>query len=648
MTKVLSILTFLAIAASIVITFTYDVTLGLIQCAVFAVLFIALGIYLKFKSVRLKKQIRAAGKYFENPGITGEFPMPALIADIDGQITWYNEAFEKNVLFDSTIDNANILKLTGGLTPSQIADSTDGVSIEFSDRNYRVYSERFGGEKAIYCLFFIDNTDLVATAKEYKLSRPAVIQMKIDNLDEVYQNYKNSECEVISGEIEHILEAWAVTYPCIFRRNGSGKYLVVMEERGIEMLKENKFNILKQVREYKYGEKPVKITLSIGIGRGATMAECDENSRQALEMSQSRGGDQATINTDGSLEFYGGTITGPAKRTKIKARIIAKSFADHILSADNVFVMGHCFSDLDSIGSAVGIHAIAEALSRPCYIVADKDKSTAKSLIENLSEKTLPEAFVDGNTAGTLVTENSLLVIVDTHRASTLDYPELYEKIPNVIVIDHHRRTADYINNAVLYYDEPSASSASEMVTELLQYVPAKVSLKPLCAEALLSGIMLDTRNFVISTGARTFEAAAYLKEIGADTVSVRQLFLSSFESYKQKNQIVSTAVIYKECAVAVATTHSEDMRIIAAQVANELLNVAGVKSSYVLFSEDDQINISARSLGEMNVQLIMEQLGGGGHLTMAATQLTGMTMGDAVVKLENAINEYTQSINEE
>ena len=358
-------------------------------------------------------------------------------------------------------------------------------------------------------------------------------------------------------------------------------------------------------------------------------------------MSQSRGGDQATVNTDGSLEFFGGTVTGSTKRSKVKARIIAQAFADHIENADNVLVMGHCFSDLDSVGSAVGVYAFVSAMNKPCNIVVHKNTSMAKALIESLEDKALKGVFVDGRKAMGLASNKTLLVVVDTHRPSTLDHPDLLKKVENIIVIDHHRRTADYINPTILYYDEPNASSACELVTELIQYSPTKIKLNSLCADALLSGIMLDTRNFILSTGARTFEACAYLKTNGADTVAVQQLFANSFDSYKQKNEIVSTAVVYKDAAVAIATEHSKQMRIIASQVANELLSVSGVKSSYVLFEEDGQINISARSLGEQNVQVIMESLGGGGHLTMAATQLKGISMTDAVKKLENAIDEF-------
>ena len=641
MKTVFSVICIVAAAISTLYVFSLNYTAGMIQAIVLLCLCLSGLVIYAFKTMSLKKMAKNASEYFTTEG-SAERPFPAIVCYANGDIAWFNKNFENEVLGDEVVKHGNISEFIGNISLDTICLAQFGMSVNYGDRKYTVYATNIATEeKPQYCLYFIDNTEIKKLAEEYQYTRPVVLQMKIDNLDEVYQNYKNSECEVISGELERILEQWASGYPSFFRRIGSGKYVMVMEERGLNEIIENKFDILRRIREYKYGDNPIEITLSIGVGRGPTYLKCDEYSKQALEMSQSRGGDQATVNYEGDLQFFGGLTQGSTKHTKIKARLMASAFADHIMNSDAVFVMGHCFSDLDSVGSAVGIFEAARALSKPCYIICDKEKSMAKQLIEQLSESALPTAFIDGPTADDYLTAKSLLVIVDTHRVESLEYPDIFPSFEKVAVIDHHRRTANYINTAILYYDEPNASSACEMVTEILQYIPAKVELNPLCAEALLSGIMLDTRNFVLSTGARTFEAAAYLKSIGADTVSVKQLFANNIENYKHKNAIVSTAVTYKGCAVAVATEHFDDIRITASQVANELLNVSGVKSSYVLFEENNQINISARSLGEMNVQIIMEYLGGGGHLTMAATQLSDITMGDAVVKLENAINQY-------
>lgn len=643
MKTVISVLCVLAGIASTVAVFYFNTTIGIIQACVFFALMIAAFTVVFLKTRSIKDTARRASKYFEGAGESRNLPVPALIVDGNGNVVWYNRLFESDVLPEDVISSTQLSDIIGDVSFDTLCNSEHGTNIIYDKKNYIVFAERINNGKPAYCLYFIDNTELKFIADEYKKTRPVVVQMKIDNLEEVYQNYKNSECEVISGELERILESWAGKTENIFRRTGSGKYVMITDERGLELMIQKKFEVLKMVRNFKYGEKPVEITLSIGVGHGGGLPQCDELSKQALEMSQSRGGDQATVNKNGELEFFGGTVAGSTKRTKIKARLIATAFADHVSNADAVFVMGHCFSDLDSVGASVGVYSMVKALEKPCFIVVNKKKSMAKNLIENLESDTLKDAFINGSKAADISSSKSLLVIVDTHREASLDYADIFSQFEKVIVFDHHRRTANYINNAVLYYDEPNASSACEMVTELIQYIPSKVSLSPMCAEALLSGIMLDTRNFVLSTGSRTFEAAAYLKENGANTVAAKQLFANNIDNYKQKNNIISTAVTYKGCAVAIATEHFPDMRITASQVADELLNVAGIKSSYVLFEEDGMINISARSLGEMNVQVIMEHLGGGGHLTMAATQLDGITMGDAVVKLEGAINEYLE-----
>ena len=642
MKTVFSIVCVLAAAASTVYMFSLNYTAGMIQALVFLCLCLAGLIIYAFKTTSLKRAVKRASKYFDNEE-NSERPFPAIVCDEEGQVIWYNKAFGSDVLSTGLVKQDNICEFVGDISLTTLFTAKGGTSVKYLDRNYVVYCDNIGGSKPTYCLFFIDNTDIKSLADEYEHTRPVVLQMKIDNLEEVYQNYKHSECDVISGELENILEEWVSKYSSVFRKVGSGKFVMVTEERGLDEIIENKFDILRTIREYRYGDNSVNITLSIGVGHGGTYSQCDDYSKQALEMSQSRGGDQATVNHDGDLKFFGGLSQGSTTHSKIKARIMASALADHFQNADTIFVMGHCFSDLDSVGASVGIYETARALGKHCYIVCDKEKSMAKQLIEQLSASSLPNVFINGESASDFSSSKSLLVVVDTHRAESLEYPDIFSKFEKVVVIDHHRRTANYISNAILYYDEAAASSTCEMVTELLQYIPAKVDLKPECAEALLSGIMLDTRNFVLSTGARTFEAAAYLKGIGADTVSVKQLFANNFESYKNKNAIISTAVTYRGCAVAIATEHFDDIRIIASQVANELLNVAGVKSSYVLFEENNQINISARSLGEMNVQMIMESLGGGGHLMMAATQIPNVTMGDAVVKLENAINEYLE-----
>lgn len=474
------------------------------------------------------------------------------------------------------------------------------------------------------------------------VTKPIVLYMRLDNQEDVYKNFKSSECEVISGGVETILETWSSGYPCVMKRLSSGRYITVMDENGLRKLIDGKFDILKSVREYKYNDKPVNMTMSIGVGRGKTLAESDEYAVSALEMSQARGGDQATVNSYGAFEFYGGMVGRTTSSNKVRARIIASTIADQIKNSDIVFATGHAYSDLDSIGACIGIYEIAKALEKPCYILSDKEKSMAKSLIDKFISETETDIFVDEEKARELMADGkNCLIVVDTHRPNSVEFPELTENFDSISVIDHHRRNANYIRDTVVYYDEPNASSACELVTEILQYIPAKASIMPCSAAALLSGIMLDTRNFVLGTGVRTFEAAAYLKGNGADTVTVRQLFAGNIENYKAKAEILATARPFKDCIIAVANKDYPDIRIIASQVADEMLSVSGTKSTYVLFKRDNSVCISARSLGEMNVQVIMEALGGGGHFTMAATQIEGTTIDLIILQLEDVITKY-------
>lgn len=634
-----------AAVLSTLLVFHFSVTAGIIQLVVFATVTTLFVIRYLSRSGYYREVIQKASRYFDTDGGLQRYPMPVVVVGKKGEIVWYNERFQKEVLPGDhyIMKNHNISDIIGDYSCKSLVDLPGGLDIEYGNRFYTVYTGSINAETDSYCLFFYDNTDIKVDAEEYHLSKPACIYIKMDNVEGLYEHFRNSDCEVIGGGIETILETWASGYPCIMKKIGGWSYFVVMEERGLLKLMDDRFDLLKSVREYKYKDTETGLTASIGAGRGNSMAESDENARQALEMSRSRGGDQAAVNSEGTFEFFGGTVGGTTSSSKVKARIMASGLSEYMLASDIVFAMGHTFSDLDSIGAAVGIYEMAKALGKPCHILVNRKRSMARSLIDILDKAHGDDIFLNEEEAKELLNHRkSLLVVVDTHMKRSLDYPSMVDRVDRVAVIDHHRRTADYIRDTVLFYNEPNSSSASEMVTELLQYIP-DVKLHEKSADALLSGIMLDTRNFVLGTGVRTFEAAAYLKSKGADTVTVKQLFAGSMESYKAKSQILKDAYIYKGCAIAVTNVHCDNMRIVASQVADELTSVVGVKSSYVIFYDDGRVNISARSLGEMNVQVIMEELGGGGHFTMAATQLENVTLPEAVDALKQAITDYLE-----
>lgn len=630
--------------ASTVVLFFFSTTAGVVQTVIFAALIAVFLFYYLRKSRYYRDVIVQANRYFDNTGSSQDYPIPIAVIGKDGDIIWYNDHFKDKLMSDVPLGTRKISEFLGEVTPEEAIAHPEGVDILYAERTYTVYTGKIMQDTESYCMFFIDNTELKEAASEYRKSKPAVVYLSLDNLDEVRKDFKSSECEVINGGIETILERWAEDYPCLLQKLDDGYYFMILEEQGLQALIQNRFDILKKVREYKFGDHPVELTVSIGAGRGETLVEANDHARLALDMSESRGGDQATVNTDGSMEFFGGTVGGTTSSSKVKARIMAQNFAEEFKRHDIIFTTGHTFSDLDSIGSSIGVYEMAKAVGKPCYIITNRDTTMAAKLVEDYIEKVDSEVFIDVPTAlDRKKGKRSLLVVVDTHRPNSLEDQNLSFDFDTVSVIDHHRRTANYIKNAELFYSEPNSSSSCEMITELIEYFPDDVKIDPMSANALLSGIMLDTRNFVLGTGVRTFEAAAYLKNHGADTVAVKQLFSNSLDNYKIKASILSSAETYHGCVIAKTDDVVPNMRMIASQVADDMLNVTGVQSSYVLFEENNRINISARSLGQMNVQVIMEKLGGGGHFTMAATQIEKITMDEAVSLVKKSIDEYLE-----
>lgn len=354
-----------------------------------------------------------------------------------------------------------------------------------------------------------------------------------------------------------------------------------------------------------------------------------------------RGGDQAAVKTKNGYDFYGGVSKGVEKRNRVKSRIVANAITELIDTCDNIIVMGHRFADLDCLGSAIGLARAISLMGKPAVIALNRSRNLATPLYDRMVENGFADLFVEPEQALQMVGRKTLLIITDTHVKHVLESPGVYEASKNVVVIDHHRRMVDYIDNAVIFYHEPFASSASEMVSELIQYFSSTGKIGRLEAEALLAGIMLDTKNFAMKTGVRTFEAAAYLRRLGADTVEVRKMFASSMEDYQNRTKVVSEAEIYHNCAIAVCNGTIADVKIVAAQAADELLSISNVDASFVMCDANDEVSISGRSMGAVNVQLILEQLGGGGHLTMAGAQLKNIPLEDAKHQLLEAIDQY-------
>ena len=521
------------------------------------------------------------------------FALPVAVVAPAGDIVWANEAFAGSLCGGRNFLGDNVLKYIYPKTFRQVMDER-GTSVSHNGREYTVYGAR---AKEGYILYFVDDTYFKTISKEYRERRPVVCLAAFDNREELVRDSFGGDDSRIVGEVDAVMRRWVI-----------------------------------EVRTIKSARNNMSATMSIGVGRGAKdIAESERWARQALDMALGRGGDQVVVKQEGdSYEFFGGLSKGVEKRDKVRTRVIAATLSDRVKASDQVFVMGHKNSDLDSVGSAVGMWAaIHKGLEKPVHIVLNRNQTLAGPLVE-MTDQAYPndQLFISPLEALQSATERSLLIVVDTHSVNFVESRELLERVPRVVVIDHHRMMVTHIKNALIFYHEPYASSASEMVTELAQYIKAS-AIDGADAQALLAGIMLDTKNFVLNTGVRTFEASAYLRRRGADTVAVKKLFSDSLETYKQKAQLVSGAEIYKGCAIATSSQDHGDQRIAAAQAADELLSILGVKASFVLYRSGNDVGVSARSLGDVNVQVILEEFGGGGHFTGAGAQIKNVSVAD-------------------
>ena len=574
------------------------------------------------------------------------FPMSAVIIDSAGRIVWTNGKFTEE--FPDCCEYGMELSDITDIPPADFF-TDDGITVRYKDKVYKVFA-RIPDEneaKELTLLFFKNITDITALETEKKLSQPVVILFMVDGYEELISGCLESEKAHVSVQIDKLLEDFAGQTTGVLRKNASDRFIAVIEERHLQEILRNKVEILDKAREIFVNDR-LNVTMSIGIGRtGKTLKESEQFARQALEMALGRGGDQAAVKTDNGFEFYGGVSKGVERHTKVKTRIIANSLLELVDNADKIFIMGHKYSDLDSVGSSVGLTCAIRNLGKSAWAVCDYSTSLAKVLIDRFPHVDGEEPlFTEPADAMEELTDNSLLIICDTHNPLIIESKELYEKAKKVVVIDHHRKMVNYIDNAVIFHHEPYASSASEMVTELIQYFGEAGKLRAVQAECLLAGIMLDTKNFVMKTGVRTFEAAAVLRKMGADTITVKKMFSSSIDSYKRKTQIVAEAEIYRKCAIAPCDFYADDLRIVAPQAADELLTIKNVDASFVLFKTmSNEISISARSTGNLNVQLIMEALGGGGHQTMAGAQLKDVTVNEALDTLKKSIDDYYLSL---
>ena len=616
----------------------------------FAVIALVLVLYIINRNYRRQELQRFIQKSLENvtaaDGSQPPFPMVTIRLE-DGVIVYANDEFVHLTGFRDFMKDRMVSEVLPGFSTDWMAEGKTQYpyDVKLQRRRYRVYGTTIFAndpkETRLGVLYLTDLTELYQVRDEYIRSRPIVSIILVDNYEELTKNLSEGAISGLHAKINDVITEWTSQYGGLLRRLEKNRFLLIFEKRDLKHIIDNKFSLLEQVHEI---TSPSGLPASISFGLGVDAESYEEGYEFAalsIEMALSRGGDQAVIKDRLNFNFYGGRNKEADHRSKVRSRITAGSLMELIGQSSQVFIMGHKNADLDAVGAAVGIRCLCRKKGKEAHIVLDMEENAASRLIEQLVE--VPEyenAFISAQEALVRCDTRSLLVVVDTNRPDQVESKHLLEAITSVCVIDHHRRAADYITPVVVNLHEPYASSASELVTELMQYAVEKKDVLPIEAKSLMAGIFLDTKSFNVRTGERTFEAAAYLRQLGADTVEVKKLLQNDFQDTMAKYQIIKSARLYRQ-EIAIAALNAGTSRALAAQAADELLNISGISASFVLYPDEDCVFISARSIGEANVQMILEPLGGGGNTATAGAQMKDATVKDALDALVQSIDKY-------
>ncbi len=596
----------------------------------------------KEKSIKVEKIAIEKDNNNLNLKLPSQFSLPYAVIDTQKKLLFYNTMFEQ--IFGEKALKTN-QKVFRKLFPHYDVKEQK-QTISFKERTFDIYTsfcETKNNTVDTALLCFVETTqyqNLEATLQEQKT---VVSLLFLDNYEEVIETLDESRLPILTALIDRKLNNFASSVEGIVKKFEKDRYIFVFSQKQLEILKEKKFELLNQIREITVGEH-IPVTISMGIGVDDKNLEAAmKSAKAAVALALGRGGDQVLIKEGEKYLFYGGKSGEISHNARIRARVKADALWEMIGETNDVFVMGHKKADLDSIGACMGIYTIAQTMEKQCYIVLDQVSPGIKRLYERLEEtEEYKTVFITQQQALEKVNEQSLVVVVDTHRPIMTICPQLLDISKKIVVFDHHRKSTDFIDNAVLIYHEPYASSTCELITEMIQYFGEKIKLKPLQADALLAGITVDTKNFCAKTGAITFEAAAFLRRHGADSTRVRLLFQNDMASYQAKASAVKDAkMIYKDIAFSVCPSDVENSVLTTAMAADDLLNIVGVKASFVCCFLEEVVYISARSFGEINVQMIMEKLGGGGHMTISGAQLSHCTIEQAEQKLKEAIESY-------
>lgn len=593
--------------------------------------------------------------------ILKDLPVPYVMTDQEGVIIWYNRQFSEIV--GQKITKKSITQIFPGLYKKVFPQSgkVKEYFITQEERKYRVKCESMifknleqSGEEVqesetqgdvLQVFYFFDETQLLEYKEESKKKSLVAGLIYIDNYEEVLENMEEVRQSLLLALVERKIMKYMQELDAIIKGFEKDKFLFVFEEEKLEELMESKFSILDEVRLINIGNE-LSMTLSIGVGvNGGSYTENYESARMAMDLALGRGGDQAVVRDGDTISYYGGKTQKVEKSTRVKARVKAHALREIMLTHDKIFVMGHKNPDADCVGAALGIYRLSKTLNKSTYIVVDKDCPAISPIVEGIYRERADEEediFVTNEEAMLLKDKSAMLIVVDVNVPAMTECPELLKSISTIVVLDHHRQSNETIKNAVVSYVEPYASSTCEMVAEILQYIVDKPKLKNMEADAMYSGILVDTDNFVIKAGVRTFEAAAFLRRAGADVTRVRKMFREDMEHCRIRTAIINQAEIYMD-EFAISTFDGEGVSgatVVGAKAANALLNIQGIRGSFVLTALQDCVYVSARSIDELNVQVIMEKFGGGGHLTMAAAQIRDVTLAEAEQRLKDVLQQ--------
>ncbi len=617
------------------------------ETAVTLLMFILYIMNRTFRDRQIQNFIQSAANTLEATS-QGEGPLPAVLVRLgDGGIIWANHRFSDLTGYADGMMEQHLEEILPGFSTDWLAAGKTECpeDVNLSNRRYRVYGSIIRGEDnlgtLLAVLYFSDLTELYQIRDEYVRSRPVVCIILIDNYEELTKNLTESGISTLNAKLGDAITAWTDGYHGLLRKLERNRYLFIFEKRDLRAAVEDKFSLLERIHEI---SNPSGLPASISIGLGVDGVNFEESfdfASLGIEMALSRGGDQAVVKDRLNFAFYGGRNREADYRSKVRSRVTANSLMELIGQSSHIFVMGHKNADLDAVGAAMGVCCLCRKKGKKVNIVMDLEHNAAQNLIAEIrQDHHYKDIFISGQDALLMADNRSILIVVDTNRPDQVECKPLLEAISKVCVVDHHRRAADYINPVVVNLHETYASSASELVTELLVYSVEKQDVLPIEAKSLMAGICLDTKFFNVRTGERTFEAAAVLRRLGADTTEVKKLLQNDFQGTMAKYQIIKSSRLYRQ-EIAIAALNTTTTRVLAAQAADELLNISGITASFVLYPDEDQVIISARSIGSANVQMILEPLGGGGNAATAGAQIKNTTVKDTLDRLVESIDKF-------